>query len=162
QPIHAEIPGAAYVTNGPLEDLSGLHPPDTTYAESLHLRLPSGGAYRIQVNGSSHPSTLIISSVLPGGGVDPQRSIAVPSTAGGSAQSPIPLDPAIFGVPHVSISDASAVEGASGTTDLAFTVTLSRGPAQAVSINYDTADGSATTGDLDYVAAHGTLTFGPG
>jgi DNA-binding protein len=62
----------------------------------------------------------------------------------------------------VSIAGISSDEGDSGTTDFAFTVNLSAASAQTVSVNYATADGTATVSDNDYVAASGTLIFNPG
>jgi hypothetical protein len=53
------------------------------------------------------------------------------------------------------------VEGNSGTTQLAFTVSLSAPAADAVTVNYATGGGTATAGS-DYVAQSGTLTFAPG
>jgi hypothetical protein len=41
-------------------------------------------------------------------------------------------------------------------------VSLSAAYDQAVTVNYATADGTATTADHDYVASSGTLTFAPG
>lgn len=64
-------------------------------------------------------------------------------------------------VPALSIDDVSVSEGNSGTTTLTFTVSLSAPSAQTVTVNYATADGSATAGS-DYVARSGTLTFAPG
>jgi hypothetical protein len=61
----------------------------------------------------------------------------------------------------VSIGDASAVEGNSGTTTLAFPVTLSTRSSRAVSVDYATSDGTASAAS-DYVAANGTVTFQPG
>ena len=63
--------------------------------------------------------------------------------------------------PRISISDAAAVEGNSGTTAFTFTVGLSAAADLPVTVNYATADGSATA-DSDYVAAAGPLTFLPG
>ena len=63
--------------------------------------------------------------------------------------------------PRISISDVSAVEGNSGTTPFTFTVSLSAPSDLPVTVNYATADGSATAGS-DYTAASGTLTFAPG
>lgn len=62
--------------------------------------------------------------------------------------------------PRIWISDTSALEGNSGTTAFTFTVSLSAGYDQAVTVNYATADGTADSGD--YVSASGTLTFQPG
>jgi hypothetical protein len=48
------------------------------------------------------------------------------------------------------------------TTLFFFTVTLSAAYDQAVTMSFRTADGTATTGDGDYIAKTGTLTFAPG
>ena len=67
-------------------------------------------------------------------------------------------------LPALSIADASATEG----SDVAFTVTLSAAVSEAVTVQYDTGDGTATsdanaTDGADYTAATGqTLTFSPG
>ena len=50
----------------------------------------------------------------------------------------------------------------SKTTLFTFTVTLSAAYDQAVTMSYRTVNGTATTGDNDYVAKTGTLTFAPG
>jgi hypothetical protein len=62
----------------------------------------------------------------------------------------------------VSVNDSSVTEGDTGTKGLTFTVTLSAASTQTVSVNYQTADGTATVSDSDYLAASGTLTFNPG
>jgi hypothetical protein len=64
-------------------------------------------------------------------------------------------------VPQLSIADATVAEGNSGTTPAAFVVTLNHASPQTVTIQYATADASATAGS-DYQAASGTLTFQPG
>lgn len=61
----------------------------------------------------------------------------------------------------LTITDVSVWEGNSGTVSAVFTVTLSEPAAQAVTVNYQTADGAARAGH-DYLAAAGTLTFAPG
>ena len=53
-------------------------------------------------------------------------------------------------------------EGDTGTVRARFTVTLSHASGQTVTVDYMTADGTATTNDNDYVATNGTLTFAPG
>ncbi|WP_369915231.1 putative Ig domain-containing protein [Xanthomonas sp. NCPPB 3005] len=63
--------------------------------------------------------------------------------------------------PSLSIDDVSVNEGNSGTTTATFTVSLSAASGQTVSVNFATADGTATAGS-DYVARSGTLTFAPG
>ena len=59
----------------------------------------------------------------------------------------------------LSVEDARAEEGTDATID--FTVTLNRAVSVAVTVDYATADGTATAG-ADYTAASGTLTFAPG
>jgi Calx-beta domain/RTX calcium-binding nonapeptide repeat (4 copies) len=63
--------------------------------------------------------------------------------------------------PAISIADASATEGNSGSTTLSFPVTLSFAATQAVSVKFATADGTAV-GPGDFQAASGTLSFKPG
>lgn len=67
----------------------------------------------------------------------------------------------LSGMPALRISDVSLAEGNSGQTAFVFTVTLSQPSKQRVSVDFTTADGTATAGP-DYQAAAGTLTFGPG
>nr|WP_320204022.1 putative Ig domain-containing protein [Agrobacterium rosae]MDX8306017.1 putative Ig domain-containing protein [Agrobacterium rosae] len=64
-------------------------------------------------------------------------------------------------LPALSIDDVSVNEGNSGTTTATFTVSLSAASGQTVSVDYATANGTATAGS-DYVARSGTLTFAPG
>ena len=52
----------------------------------------------------------------------------------------------------ISINDVTVIEGNSGTTNAVFTVTLSNAVDTAVTVNYATADGTATTTDNDYTA----------
>jgi len=59
------------------------------------------------------------------------------------------------------ITDVTANEGNSGTTNFIFTVRLMRASTSAVSVNYATADGTATAGS-DYTARSGTLTIPAG
>ncbi len=71
-------------------------------------------------------------------------------------------------LPTLSIADASLVEGSSGKSNMAFTVTLSALSGRTVNVSYATADDTAVTtglivaGGTDYTAQTGTLTFAPG
>ncbi|HLQ22230.1 MAG TPA: Calx-beta domain-containing protein, partial [Gemmatimonadales bacterium] len=65
-------------------------------------------------------------------------------------------------VPLLTINDVTLNEGNAGTTTFPFTVTLSSSSPQTVTVNYMTADGTATVSDNDYMAASGMLTFSPG
>ncbi|WP_176887852.1 putative Ig domain-containing protein [Acidovorax sp. JMULE5] len=64
-------------------------------------------------------------------------------------------------LPSLSIDDVSVVEGNAGTVNAVFTVTLNAASGQTVSVNYATADGTATQ-PADYTSTSGTLTFTPG
>lgn len=65
-------------------------------------------------------------------------------------------------VPELSISDASVDEGDSGATNMVFTASLSEAINETVTVDYATANGTATVADEDYEASSGTLTFPPG
>ena len=67
--------------------------------------------------------------------------------------------PPVAGTGSISISDVSITEGNSGTKVATFTVTRTGGT-QAFSVNFATANGTATTGNGDYVVTSGTLQFG--
>jgi hypothetical protein len=64
-------------------------------------------------------------------------------------------------VPTLSMSDVTVTEGNSGTANAVFTVTLSAASVRAVTVNFATADATATQPG-DYVSNSGTLTFEPG
>jgi hypothetical protein len=64
-------------------------------------------------------------------------------------------------LPVLSIDSPSISEGNSGTKDLTFTVTLLPASADTVTVDYATADGTATQ-PSDYTAKSDTLTFAPG
>ncbi len=73
----------------------------------------------------------------------------------GAGESPPPA------LPTLSVGDASVVEGAAGTSQLSFTVTLSEAATGPVTVHYSTANGTATAG-ADYGARSGTLGFAAG
>jgi CSLREA domain-containing protein len=64
--------------------------------------------------------------------------------------------------PTVSVGDSSTPEGNSGTRSAFFTVYLSSATHQNVTVNYDVADGSATTAGNDYVDTAGPITIPAG
>jgi CSLREA domain-containing protein len=91
-------------------------------------------------------------------------TVTLGNVAGGNLGSPATItvtvtddDPA----PSLSVSDPSVVETNSGTTMLTFDVTLSAVSGQQVTVDYTTADATASSGS-DYGARFGTLTFAPG
>ncbi len=80
---------------------------------------------------------------------------------GGDGTTCVPFSPAPFTAGPtviITINDVTVSEGNSGTTNLTFTVT--RGNATgAFTVDYATADSTATIADNDYVAATGTVSF---
>ena len=64
---------------------------------------------------------------------------------------------ASFSVPTVSINDVSAAEGNGGTSPFSFTVTRSAAVSLPSTVTYQTADGTATLADNDYVSASGSV-----
>jgi hypothetical protein len=80
-----------------------------------------------------------------------------PDGAGASDQTVTPVIPQ----PTININNASAAEPTSGSAPMPFTVTLSNTYTVPVSVNFQTADGTATAG-TDYTATSGTLNFAAG
>jgi CSLREA domain-containing protein len=68
------------------------------------------------------------------------------------------VDHTVANPPALSISDASLTEGNSGTTAMAFTVTLANATGAAVNVDFATAPGTATS-PADFTATSGTLNF---
>src|SRR6266540_3392491 len=64
-------------------------------------------------------------------------------------------------LPAITIDDVSVPEGNDGTTTAVFKMHLSVASPQDVTVNYATADGTATAGS-DYVSSSGTVTFAAG
>ena len=64
--------------------------------------------------------------------------------------------------PFVSINDTFVTEGNSGTKKIKFVVSLAYPSNVTTTVNYQTANGTATTANNDYVASSGTLTFASG
>ena len=65
------------------------------------------------------------------------------------------------GRPSLSINDVTVTEGDAGTTNATFTVTLAPASGQTVTVDYATADGTATARPTT-PRTSGTLTFAPG
>ena len=65
-------------------------------------------------------------------------------------------------LPSFSIDNVTHPEGNAGQTAYVFNVTLSRASDQTITVDYMTADNTATVADNDYAATSGTLSFAPG
>ena len=63
--------------------------------------------------------------------------------------------------PALAINDLTIVEGNAGTSVATFNVGLSPASSQTVTVNFATANNTASAG-TDFVATSGTLTFAPG
>ncbi|WP_425069245.1 Calx-beta domain-containing protein [Reyranella sp.] len=101
---------------------------------------------------------------VPSGGSVTLGFQATPGATGGTAATGLSLNgdgsvPPVL--PTLSVGDASLVEGNSGTKQMVFTVSLSQAATGPVTVNYATANGTATAGQ-DYVAKSGTITFAAG
>jgi Calx-beta domain/FG-GAP-like repeat len=79
----------------------------------------------------------------------------------GARPPPPPPPPPPPTTPSITISDLTVTEGNAGTRAANFTVTLSAASSQPVTVNYATANGSASAGS-DYQATSGTLTIPAG
>jgi hypothetical protein len=71
------------------------------------------------------------------------------------------IDVLIGSGPTISIGDAQAVEGNSGTTPMVFEVSLSTPHIAPITVSYATSNGTATA-PADYQAASGQVTFAAG
>jgi len=69
------------------------------------------------------------------------------------------ITPSVLGL---GISCTSVVEGDEGTKTATFVVSLGRPVSKTVTVDYVTADDTATVDDNDYVPVSGSLTFAPG
>jgi hypothetical protein len=69
--------------------------------------------------------------------------------------------PVIEQAAQISIADVSLAEGNSGQTAFRFTVSLDRDHSGPVTVDYSTANATATA-PSDYAAAAGKITFAPG
>lgn len=79
----------------------------------------------------------------------------------GSATGTLTNDDAAPALPALSVADVAMREGDSGTAELMFVVTLDKAATGPVTVNYATANGTASAGS-DYAALTGTLTFAAG
>ena len=116
--------------------------------------IPAGSStytFTVQVNGDAlnEPSETFFVNVT-----NVVNAVVVDGQGVGTIVNDDPL-------PSLSINDVTVVEGNAGTVNAVFTVTLGAASGQTVSVNYASADGTATA-PADYTSTSGTLTFTPG
>jgi CSLREA domain-containing protein len=89
------------------------------------------------------------------------RTVDLPNANAGDATDIGAFEAQSAPPPGILLNDVTVAEGNAGTSTATFNVTLSAASTQTVTVQFATADGTATAGS-DYVAAGGTLTFNPG
>ncbi len=149
-------PGSAIISSVPTDSYSSysgtsMATPHVTGAAALYAsKYPSATANDIRnaILASARPTTSLSGITVTGGRLDVDAALAI-APPGGS-------------LPSLNITDVSVVEGNGTSTQSAvFTVSLSAASTEIVTVNFGTANGSATSGS-DYDATSGTLTFLPG
>jgi thermitase len=173
----AVISVAALASNGGLASFSNYGATTVDLAapgSGINSTLPGGGYGSYSGTSMATPhvtgAVALYAAAFPGASATTIRSAILnssraTSSLAGKTVSGGRLDvaAALNAAPPVGISvrGSSVVEGNSGATPLAFTISLSAASASTVTVNYATANGSATAGS-DYTASSGTLTFLPG
>jgi subtilisin family serine protease len=140
--INSTLPGGAY---GAYSGTS-MATPHVSGAVALYAAAyPSATSAQVRqaILGSARPTASLAGLTVTGGRLDVAAAL--------NAAPPV----------GISVSGGSVIEGNSGTSQLAFTVTLSAPATSTVTVNYATGAGTATAG-VDYVAQSGLLTFAPG
>ncbi|WP_200376899.1 beta strand repeat-containing protein [Thiocystis violacea] len=153
--------------------IDGLTIASSSFTNNATQLTLSNGAI-VQVLGANN-MTFQVGANATSGDVAPSQTYAqFAAQLGGSV--PAAGAPAVAGTPNFSVPSngtpttptlsfastaVSLIEGNSGTTNMTFTVNLSAAQTSAVTVNYATANGTATAGS-DYTAAAGTLTFAAG
>jgi len=130
----------------PLTDNGGPTPTHALLAGSSALDAGdnTGSGVTTDQRGAGFPRTVNLPNANAGDGTD---------IGAFEAQSAPP--------PGILINDVTVAEGNAGTSTATFNVTLTAASAQTVTVQFATANGTATAGS-DYVAVSGTLTFNPG
>ena len=125
----------------------------TNLAGETSVLFGPNAATAVTVNG---PGTSLTATAPPGTGlVDVEVANPLATSAASSA------DRFSYTNPVVRVAGVTQSEGTGGTSTMNFPVTLSAPSPVSVSVNYQTADGTATA-PSDYAATSGTVTFPAG
>ncbi len=156
-----QIPGSVEYT----DELESDEADDTGPVESndiVFIPTPQAGQYNIRVYGqaSAEPFTMVASSAASDGTVEPAVVETGTASPGSTTAYQYTFDP-VNTLPVLSVSDVTEPKGHSGTTAFDFAVSLSSQPAQPLTLNYTTADDTASVAANDYQSASGSLTFVP-
>src|SRR5262245_1589440 len=139
-------------------------PPNMTSSPTCKTLTPTANAATLSaINALVANGTLAGSLVLPPLAAAQKLNRCHPNEAGKALWGHALLS--FFGAgvppPAISIGDVTAVEGDAGTSDATFELTLDRPAQDSVSVDFATAEGTAT-GSADYTAASGTVSLAPG
>ena len=130
-------------------------------------------AATLTLSGSSSQPTLVSDSKIVFGGTGADRTIAITPNAGSTGSAVITvtvedesgataIDTLVLTVTAkgatLAVSDASIVEGNSGTRSLSFAVTRSGTSATSSRVDFKTSNGTASSSS-DYSSTRGTMTF---
>src|SRR5713101_5163235 len=159
----------AILRAGDLADRATFYRHDLAFAENPQLpTIPHGFLTRLDILGfraiTLGAQEQIATFFATDGAVvihpDPARFFETP------IQGPLPEDLSFITGPLpktlLTINNVTVTASDTGTVTAVFTVSLSAPSSQPVTVNYATADGTATAGRDDYVPGFGTLTFAPG
>ncbi len=141
---YATVDGTATTADNDYQAVGGTLPFDGNAAETETIFVPVTGDTKVELNENFFVDLF---NVQAGGRA---VNIATPFGTGTIVND----DSATL-----SIDDVTLSEGDAGTTAFTFTITLNAEVDNAVAVDFTTANGTATTGDNDYVASNGTANF---
>ena len=108
---------------------------------------------RVQVENGASEQPLQVTATL-----DNQNLFQLKRNPWANNPTPVTRPPCGTATPTLTIADSSVLEGSSGTTTMLFNVTLANPNGSTVTVQYATANGTATAGS-DYTATSGSLSF---
>ncbi|MEW6304099.1 MAG: Calx-beta domain-containing protein [Verrucomicrobiota bacterium] len=136
--------------------------PDGSTLRINHQGLPSGATIS-PVDGTTgnSPMTVTFSWTPTQSDANTSHAVLLTFTDAGGLQAVCSFAITVTTRPSIFINDPTVKEGDSGTTNMLFELTLSAPSTQPVSVNFTTANDSASAGS-DYVSTNGVVTFSPG